>query len=66
MSEFNNGNNFNNQPPFGGNGPQPYNWNGSDNKNSGNNNGAKALVIIAIVVTIIAALFVARFLLITM
>ncbi len=58
MSEFNNGNNFNNQPPFGGNGSQPYNWNGSDNKNNGNNNGAKALVIIAIVVTIIAAIII--------
>ncbi len=54
MSDFNNGNNFNN----GGNGPQPYNWNGSDNKNNGNNNGGKALVIIAIVVTIIAAIII--------
>ncbi len=57
MSEFNNGNN-NNQPPFGGNGPQPYNWNGSDHKKNGNNNGGKALVVIAIAVTIIAAVII--------
>ncbi len=56
MSDFNNGNNFNNQNPFGGNGPEPYNWNGSNNKNNGNNNGGKALIIIAVVVTIIAAI----------